>query len=136
LFVGTEFGIFTSIDGGEKWIQLKSGLPTVAVRDLEIQKRENDLVIATFGRGFYVLDDYSPLRNITKEEVNKPATIFPVKDAWMYVQSVPLGVRGKGFQGESFFTTPNPKVGAVFTYYVKDDIKTIKEKRRAAEAEK
>jgi photosystem II stability/assembly factor-like uncharacterized protein len=136
LFAGTEFGVFTSVDGGGKWIQLKGGLPTIAVRDLEIQKRENDLVIATFGRGFYVLDDYSPLRNITKEEINKPATIFPIKDAWMYVQSTPLGVRGKGFQGESFFTTPNPKVGAVFTYYLKDDIKTIKEKRRAAEAEK
>jgi photosystem II stability/assembly factor-like uncharacterized protein len=136
LFVGTEFGVFVTVNGGDQWTQLKAGLPTVAVRDLEIQKRENDLVLATFGRGFYVLDDYSPLRSMTKEEINKPATIFPVKDAWMYVQSVPLGVRGKGFQGESFFTTPNPKVGAVFTYYVKDDIKTIKEKRRAAEAEK
>lgn len=136
LFVGTEFGVFVSVDGGDKWIQLKGGLPTIAVRDLEIQKRENDLVIATFGRGFYVLDDYTPLRTITKEAIEKPATIFPVKDAWMYVQSVPLGVRGKGFQGESFFTTPNPKVGAVFTYHLKDEIKTIKEKRRAAEAEK
>ncbi len=136
LFAGTEFGLFVSIDGGTKWTQMKAGLPTIAVRDLEIQKRENDLVLATFGRGFYVLDDYTPLRYIKKEELDKPATIFPVKDAWMYVQSTPLGVRGKGFQGESFFTTPNPKVGAVFTYYLKDDIKTIKEKRRAAEAEK
>lgn len=136
LFVGTEFGVFTSVNGGEKWIQLKGGLPTIAVRDIEIQKRENDLVIATFGRGFYVLDDYSPLRHITKEVVEKPAAIFPVKDAWMYVQSTPLGVRGKGFQGENFYTAENPKPGAVFTYYLKDDIKTIKEKRRAAEAEK
>lgn len=136
LFVGTEFGLFTSIDGGAKWIQLKAGLPTISVKDLEIQKRENDLILATFGRGFYVLDDYTPLRHITKDDVNKPAVIFPVKDALMFMQSLPLGVRGKGFQGESFFTTPNPKVGAVFTYYLKDDIKTIKEKRRAAEAEK
>ncbi len=136
LFVGTEFGVFFSIDAGNKWIQLKAGLPTIAVRDLEIQKRENDLVLATFGRGFYVLDDYTPLRNLKKEDLDKQAMIFPVKDAWMYMQSIPLGVRGKGFQGESFFTTPNPKVGAVFTYYLKDDIKTIKEKRRAAETEK
>lgn len=136
LFTGTEFGVFVSIDGGTKWVQLKAGLPTIAVKDLDIQKRENDLILATFGRGFYVLDDYTPLRYLKKEDLNKDAIIFPVKDAWMYIQSQPLGVRGKGFQGESFFTTPNPKVGAVFTYYLKDDIKTVKEKRRAAEAEK
>lgn len=136
LFVGTEFGLFVSIDGGQKWVQLKGGLPTVAVKDLEIQKRENDLILATFGRGFYVLDDYTPLRNLKKEDLEKPAIIYPIKDAWMFVESMPLGVRGKGFQGESFFNTPNPKVGAVFTYYLKDDIKTIKEKRQDAETEK
>ncbi|MBL0356620.1 MAG: glycosyl hydrolase [Chitinophagaceae bacterium] len=136
LFAGTEFGVFTSIDGGSKWYQLKGGLPTIAIRDIEIQKRENDLVLASFGRGFYVLDDYTPLRNLKKEDLEKQAVIFPVKDAWMYMQSTALGVRGKGFQGESFFTTPNPKPEAVFTYYLKADIKTIKEKRQAAEAEK
>lgn len=135
LFVGTEFGLFVSIDGGTKWIQLKGGLPTIAIKDLEIQKRENDLILATFGRGFYVLDDYTPLRNLKKEDLERQAVVFPVKDALMFIESLPLGVRGKGFQGESFFTTPNPQVGAVFTYYLKDDIKTIKEKRRAVEAE-
>ena len=136
LFAGTEFGIYFSIDGGEEWIQLKTGLPTIAVKDIAIQKRENDLVLATFGRGFYVLDDYTPLRNFKKEDLTNAANVYPVKDALMFIESVPLGVRGKGFQGESFFTTPNPKVGAVFTYYLKDDIKTIKEKRREAEKEK
>jgi len=136
LFIGTEFGVYFSIDGGEKWVQLKGGLPTIAVRDLEIQKRENDLILATFGRGFYVLDDYTPLRTLKKDDLDKPAMIFSVKDAWMYIESFPLGVRGKGFQGESFFTAPNPKPGAVFTYYLKEDIKTIKEKRRDAEKEK
>ncbi len=136
LFVGTEFGVFTSLDGGGKWIQLKSGVPTISVRDIEIQRRENDLVLGTFGRGFYVLDDYSPLRSISKTELEKPALIFPVKDSWMYVESVPLGVRGKGFLGESHYAAPNPKPGAVFTYYLKEDIKTIKEKRREAEKTK
>jgi photosystem II stability/assembly factor-like uncharacterized protein len=136
LFVGTEFGLFVSIDGGAKWVQLKAGLPTISVKDLEIQKRENDLILATFGRGFYVLDDYTPLRNLKRDDLEKQAVIFPVKDALMFMPSLPLGVRGKGFQGESFFTTPNPPIGAVFTYYLKDDIKTIKEKRRAIEAEK
>ncbi|HMK04679.1 MAG TPA: hypothetical protein VK489_10825, partial [Ferruginibacter sp.] len=136
LFVGTEFGVFFSVDGGQEWIQLKAGLPTISVKDIAIQKRENDLVLATFGRGFYVLDDYTALRNFKKEDLSKAATIYPVKDALMFIESYPLGVRGKGFQGESFFTTPNPKPGAVFTYYLKDDIKTIKEKRREVEKEK
>lgn len=136
LFVGTEFGLFVTIDGGNKWVQMKAGLPTISIKDLEIQKRENDLILATFGRGFYVLDDYTVLRNLKREDLDKAAVIFPVKDALMFMPSLPLGVRGKGFQGESFFTTPNPPIGAVFTYYLKDDIKTIKEKRRANEEEK
>lgn len=135
LFVGTEFGVFVTLDGGSNWIQLKGGLPVIAVRDLEIQKRENDLILATFGRGFYVLDDYAVLRKMDKNAFAKPAEIFPVKDALMFVESTPLGVRGKGFQGESFFTTPNPTPGAVFTYYVKESIQTIKEKRKEREAD-
>lgn len=136
LFAGTEFGFYFSVDGGGEWIPLTNGLPTIAVKDIAIQKRENDIVLATFGRGFYVLDDYTALRNFKKEDLTKTAIIYPVKDALMYIETLPLGVRGKGFQGESFFTTPNPKVGAAFTYYLKDDIKTIKEKRREAEKEK
>ena len=135
LFAGTEFGVFVTIDGGAQWTQLKSGLPTIAVRDLEIQRRENDLVLATFGRGFYVLDDYSVLRNFKKEDLQQTAKIYPVKDGLMFIPSMPLGVRGKGFQGESFFTTPNPPVAAVFNYYLKEDIKTIKEKRKERETE-
>lgn len=135
LFVGTEFGVFTSIDGGQKWIQLKSGLPTIAVRDIEIQRRENDLVLGTFGRGFYVLDDYTPLRNLKRTDLDKQAIIYPIKDALMFIPSVPLGVRGKGFQGESFYTAENPPVGAVFTYYLKDELKTLKQTRKEAEKE-
>ncbi|NCX96820.1 MAG: glycosyl hydrolase, partial [Chitinophagia bacterium] len=136
LFAGTEFGVYFSIDGGQKWIQLKAGLPTIAVRDMEIQQRENDLVIASFGRGFYILDDYTPLRSLSKETLDKAATVFPIKDAWMYVPSYPLGTKGKGALGESYFSAPNPKPGAVFTFYLKDAIKTIKDKRKEAEAEK
>lgn len=135
LFVGTEFGVFCTIDGGKQWIQLKSGLPTIAVRDIEIQRRENDLVLGTFGRGFYVLDNYDALRHINKTELEKEMVLFPVKNAWMYIESVPLGVRGKGFQGESYYTAENLKPEAVFRYYVKEGIKTIKEKRREREKE-
>src|SRR5262249_51352429 len=62
LFVGTEFGLFFTPDGGKRWVRLKAGLPTISVRDLAIQKRESDLAVGTFGRGIYILDDYSPLR--------------------------------------------------------------------------
>lgn len=136
LFVGTEFGAFFSNTGGADWIQLKAGLPTIAVRDMEIQRRENDLVLATFGRGFYILDDYSVLRNFKKQDMSKPAIIFPVKESLMYVERFPLGLRDKGHLGSSYFSTPNPKPGAVFTYYVKDDIKKLKEKRQEAEKAK
>ena len=136
LFAGTESGVYFSIDGGAKWIQLKGGFPTITVKDMEIQKRESDLVLATFGRGFYVLDDYSPLRNLKKEDLQKTAFISPVKTAWMYIESTPLGIRGKGFQGESYWNAPNPKPGSVFTYYLKEDIKTLKEKREESEKQK
>jgi photosystem II stability/assembly factor-like uncharacterized protein len=136
LFVGTEFGVFFTIDGGKFWTQLKAGLPTIAVRDIDIQRRENDLVLATFGRGFYILDDYSPLRELKKTDLDKPAMIFATKDALMYIESTPLGVRGKGHLGESHFASLNPPVGAVFTYYLKEDVKTAREKRREMEKEK
>jgi photosystem II stability/assembly factor-like uncharacterized protein len=132
LFVGTEFGLFFTIDGGQKWIQLKGGLPTIQVRDIVIQKRENDLVVGTFGRGIYILDNYAPLRSITPEMLKADA-LFPVKDALMYIQAQPLGGRGKSFQGESFFTAENPAFGATFTYYLKEELKTKKTRRQEAE---
>lgn len=136
LFAGTEFGIYFSNDGGVHWIKLSAGLPTAAVRDIEIQRRENDLVIATFGRGFYILDDYSALRNFKRADYDKAAKILPVKDAWMFVERMPLGLKGKGHQGSSYFTTPNPEVGAIFTYYLKENIQSLKEKRQATEKAK
>ncbi|MBA2328996.1 MAG: glycosyl hydrolase [Flavisolibacter sp.] len=136
LFAGTEFGVFFTNDGGLNWVQLKAGLPTIAVRDIEIQRRENDLVLGTFGRGFYVLDDYTALRNFKQEDLQKQAVIYPVKDALMFIPSTPLAVRMKGFQGESFYTSPNPPVGAVFTYYLKDELKTRKLLRQESEKAK
>ncbi len=133
LFVGTEFGVFFSTSGGASWTQLKGGLPTIAVRDIEIQRRENDLVLGTFGRGFYILDDYSLLRKLKKEDFDKPAIIFPVKESLMYIERFPLGLRDKGHLGSQYFSTPNPKPGAVFSYYLKEDIKSMKEKRQEAE---
>ncbi|MEO8074545.1 MAG: glycosyl hydrolase, partial [Acidobacteriota bacterium] len=132
LFVGTEFGVFFTVDGGQKWIQMKGNLPTIAVRDIAIQKQANDLVLATFGRGFYVLDDYSMMRQTTKQSLEQSSMLFPVKDALMYIRSNAVF---SGFQGSSFYTAPNPPYGAAMAYYLKDAPKTLKQKRQEAERE-
>ncbi|MHC4886630.1 MAG: WD40/YVTN/BNR-like repeat-containing protein, partial [Planctomycetota bacterium] len=133
LFAGTEFGCYVSVNGGQNWVELSAGLPTICIRDMAIQKRENDLVLGTFGRGFYVLDDYSPLRAVSKEVMDKKAGIFPIKPSLAYVESNPLGLRGVGSQGASMYSAPNPAFGATFTYYVKDKPKSPKEARQEKE---
>jgi len=135
LFAGTEFGLYFSVDAGKKWIPLTGGIAINAMRDLVIQKRENDLVVATFGRGFYILDDYTPLRLVKPETLQKDFVTFPVKQAWMYMQSAPMGLTAKSFQGEAFYLAPNPPFGAVFTYYLKDDLKTRQKQRVEKEKE-
>jgi len=134
LFIGTEYGVYFSYNEGKKWIQLKSGLPTIAVRDIAIQHRESDLVLGTFGRSFYILDNYSPLRNLNDESFEKPAIIFPIKDALMFVHERPLGSE-KGSQGDAFYTAKNPDFGATFTYYLKESPKTKKQVRKEKEKE-
>jgi hypothetical protein len=136
LFAGTEFGVFFTVDGGQNWVKLAGGAPTISFRDLVIQQRENDLVAASFGRGFWILDDYSPLRSVTREQLQNEATLFPVREADWYIPRVPMGdfeVGGKSSQGDSFFVAPNPPFGAVFTYYLSEDIRTAKEQRRESE---
>lgn len=130
MFAATEFGIYFTIDGGGQWIQLKGGLPTISFRDLAIQRRENDLVGASFGRSFYVLDDYSALRTVSKDQLSEEATLFPVKDALWFIPKI-----GKDSQGGAFFVAKNPPYGATFTYYLKDDYKTKKEMRQETEKE-
>ncbi|HZM70910.1 MAG TPA: hypothetical protein VFB95_11170 [Candidatus Cryosericum sp.] len=135
LFAGTEFGVFFTTDGGRRWVQLKGKMPIIAVRDLAIQKRRDDLVVATFGRGFYILDDYSPLRGLTAETLEKESILYPVPASAMFIQSTPLGLKDKSFQGDAFYTAPNPPFGAVVSYYVKDEILTKKKARQKAEKE-
>ncbi len=134
LFLGTEFGCFTSLDAGQHWIKLNAGLPTIPVRDLAIQKRENDLVAATFGRGIYVLDDYSPLREIASPTLEKPAHIFPVRKAKWYLPEDVLGGR-QGFQGNSYYSADNPTYGAVFTVHLKTDFKSKQQLRQEKESQ-
>ncbi len=108
LFIGTQFGVYFSADGGKEWIKLKNGIPTEMVMNLTIQSRENDLVVSTFGRGIYILDDYSPLRNMTKETLKKEAYIFPIKDALMFIEASPLWFPRRGIYGCKFLCRTKP----------------------------
>ena len=129
LFVGTEFGLYFTVDEGAHWIRLKGGLPTIQVRDLDIHRTENDLALGTFGRGFYILDDYTSLRQVSEEALEQAAILFPAKDALRYVEK-----RSRiGSRGESFYTADNPPFGATFTYYLKDGVKSLEDQRIEAE---
>ncbi|MDH3734870.1 MAG: glycosyl hydrolase [Gemmatimonadota bacterium] len=130
LFLGAENGLYFSPNGGTNWHRL-AGAPTIPFRDLEVQRRDGDIVGATFGRGFYVLDDYSPLRAIASSTV--AAGVLPVRDAWWYVPSVPMQARGKPTLGSDDYTADNPPFGAVFTYYLADAPQTGREARREGE---
>jgi photosystem II stability/assembly factor-like uncharacterized protein len=133
LFAGTEYGVYFTVDGGGKWIQLTGDLPTIAVRQVVVQRRESDLVLATFGRGFYILDDYSPLRAVNARLLDQAAVLLPVRKAALYAQVAPLGGFKKAHLGDSFYEAPNPPYGALFTYYLKDDLKSRKQVRHDAE---
>lgn len=132
LFLGTEFGLFFSLDEGDQWVQLKGGLPTVAIRDLEIQEREQDLVAASFGRGIFIFDDYSVLRQLGSGQLTQKAHLFKVKGVKSYTPANPIGST-KGSLGDALFSAPNPPNGAIFTYHLKESLKTAKQERRAAE---
>jgi len=132
LFLGTEYGVYISLDQGDSWHKFSNGLPTIPVRDLAIQKRENDLVLATFGRSFYVLDDYSPLRDMTKENLANDGVIFEPRKALQFNQ-VYGGTSSDG--GQTYYAS-NPQYGASITYYVKDAPESMKAKRKKSERAK
>jgi hypothetical protein len=129
IFCGTEFGVYFSPNGGKRWKALSNGLPTIAVRDIAIQERENDLVLGTFGRGFYVLDDYSVLRSVKNNMPSEKARIYPIREALSWEPSSPLGLPGKAFQGDNFYTAPNLGPEVMITYYYGEDYTSLKEKR-------
>lgn len=135
LFAATEFGVYFTLNGGEKWAKLTGGIPTISFRDLAIQRRENDLVAASFGRGFFIFDDYSVLREITEAQLNQEATLFSTRKAWWYIERQVLGGDEKASQGAAHFNAPNPPFGAVFTYYLSNDLETRKDKRQKSEKE-
>lgn len=136
LFVATEFGIYFSVNKGDRWIKLSGGVPTISFRDLAIQRRENDLVGASFGRGFFVLDDYSLLREVSDTQLQQEATLFQTRKALWYI---PRGILSfddqKGTQGTDHYVAPNPPFGAVISYYLKDGLKTKEALRKESEVQ-
>lgn len=133
LFLGTEFGLYFTVDGGKKWLQLSGDVPTISFRDLAIQRRESDLVGATFGRGFYILDDYTALRHVNGEALEQDAILFPTRAAHWYQEGTILGGPGQSDLGAGHFIAENPPFGAVFTYFLGEDLQSRAEKRQAAE---
>lgn len=133
IFCGTEFGVFFSPDNGGIWKELSKGLPTIAVRDIAIQREMSDLVLGTFGRGFYVLDDYSLLRNIENKSISQNAMILPTRDAIMWEKASPLGLPGKAFQGDNFYTADNLDPVAMISYYYDKNYKSIRDQRQEKE---
>lgn len=128
LFAATEYGVYFTSNGGTNWVKLKEGIPTISIRDITIQRRESDLVAASFGRGFYVLDDISPLREFDQSVASASATLFKVKPAYWYIQKEEIYG-----QGNAKYTADNPPFGAVFTYYLSENLKSLKSERQEAE---
>jgi len=133
LFIGTEYGIYFSPNKGTNWIKLGGDVPTIPFRDIELHPRDNDLVAASFGRGFYVLDDYSVLRDLSKAVEGTENTLFSVRDAWWYIPNEPMQAKGMPTLGTTSFVTENPPFGAIFTYYIQNLPKTSEAQRQASE---
>lgn len=131
LYAGTEYGVFVSMDRGAHWTQLKGGLPTIKVADMALQKQHDDLVLGTFGRGFYILDDLETLRALTPDLLAAEQALLPIKDAVMYVPANP----DPGWQGARFWTADNPPQGASIYYHFKESIETRASRRKKAESE-
>lgn len=129
LFVGTEFGLFFTVDGGRQWTELNGGVPTISFRDVQIQRRENDLVAGSFGRGIYILDDYTPLRSINKESLQNEALLFAPRDALWYI---PESLHTDS-HGDFEYRAENPDFGATFTYYLRDGVKSLSKQREEQE---
>ena len=136
LFIGTEFGIYFSANGGGRWSQLKGGLPTISFRDLKIHKRENDLICGSFGRSIYIYDDISVFRNLSDKQMSADATLFPTRDALWYIPRSDIGFDpGPANLGAGHFVSENPPFGATFTYYLKEGYTSKSEMRKKAEEE-
>ncbi len=129
MFLGTEFGLYFTVDGGDQWVELTGGVPTISFRDVRIQRRENDLVAGSFGRGIFILDDYTPLRSLNADTLEAQAHLFVnAKTPWYRQDTL-----HSDSQGDEQFVADNPPFGTTFTYYLKEPLKTAKDRRVEAD---
>ncbi|MFK7830337.1 MAG: glycosyl hydrolase [Congregibacter sp.] len=133
MFLGTEFGVYMTLNAGKSWEKFSADMPTIPIRDIQIQRRENDIVAASFGRGFFVLDDYSMLRELDSDTASADATLFETRDAHWYFQREVLGAKKRGSQGDDLYVAENPPYGAVLTYHLAEGYPTLKKQRQDAE---
>jgi hypothetical protein len=119
LYLGTEYGFYVSLNGGAEWKRFMTGLPTVRVDDVIVHPRDNDLILATHGRSIYIMDDVSPLQQLTDKVMAEDATLFDVRPAVAYMGDIYLGrqmARDKNFRGA------NPDPGTAICYYLKSPV--------------
>jgi photosystem II stability/assembly factor-like uncharacterized protein len=135
LILAAEFGLYFSPNGGANWHRLETGAPTIAFRDVQLHRRDDDIIGATFGRGIYILDDYSPLRAMADGALAGDGGVMPVRDAWWYVPQQINQAVGRPTLGTDAYAAPNPDFGATFTVHVADVPQVARDSRRAAEAE-
>jgi len=129
LFAATEFGVFVTLDGGREWTELDTGIPTISFRDIVLQRDHDDVVAASFGRGMFVLDDYTPLRQAAAG-LEAEATLFEPRPApWFQLRSI------ESSQGADQWTAPNPEFGAILTYHLRDGFASLEAERQRAEGE-
>ncbi len=127
LFIATEYGVYYTYNGGRNWIKLNDGV-NIAYRDIVIHRKMNDLVAGSFGRGIFILDDYTPLRTFTPQVAAQNAHLFTPRDGWWYLPKNPF-LKSKSDMGATYYTAPNPPFGVTFTYYLKEPLKTLKQER-------
>ena len=135
LFLASEYGIYFSPNAGTNWHMLSAGAPTIAFRDLKLHRRDDDIVGATFGRGFYILDDYSPLREIAAGALAGDGGVLPVRDAWWYIPNAPNQAAGRPTLGSTAYAAPNPDFGATFTYFLPEPPESPSDLREERERE-
>jgi hypothetical protein len=116
LLLGNEIGVYFSIERGAAWARLKNNLPTVPVDDIVIHPRDNDLVVGTHGRSIWIMDDITPLEQLSRELLAASAHVFPVRPATMY------SLAGGWPFWHTVFTAPNPPVGATIRYFLRDQL--------------
>jgi photosystem II stability/assembly factor-like uncharacterized protein len=121
LFVGTEFGVFLTLDRGRHWVQLKNNLPTVAVRAMAIQPRDRDLVVGTFGRAMWITD-IAPFEQMTDEVFQQPVHLFGIKTGTLFKTRYTYGATIEELNGDMFFRAENPPFGTAITYFLRDPV--------------